>query len=53
MLKGYAGGSPTVIPYRYEYVYDDDGYPKESYVSYKGYSSQQHLYRIKKVFRYQ
>ncbi|MEJ8843681.1 hypothetical protein WG954_14920 [Lacibacter sp. H375] len=53
MLKGYAGGFPTVIPYRYEYVYDEDGYPKESYVSYKGYSSQQHLYRIKKVFRYQ
>lgn len=50
--KGYAGGFPTVIPYRYEYVYDEDGYPKESYVSYKGYSSQQHLYRIKKVFRY-
>lgn len=53
MSKGYAGGFPTVIPYRYEYVYDEDGYPKESYVSYKGYSSQQHLYRIKKVFRYQ
>ena len=53
MSKGYAGGFPAVIPYRYEYVYDEDGYPKESYVSYKGYSSQQHLYRIKKVFRYQ
>ncbi|QNA45935.1 hypothetical protein [Lacibacter sediminis] len=53
MSKGYAGGFPTVIPYRYEYVYDEDGYPKESFVSYKGYSSQQHLYRIKKVFRYQ
>jgi hypothetical protein len=53
MSKGYAGGFPTVIPYRYEYVYDEDGYPKESYVSYKGYSSQQHLYRIKQVFRYQ
>ncbi len=53
MVKGYAGSFPSAIPYRYEYVYDEDGYPKESYVSYKGYSSQQHLYRIKKVFLYQ
>lgn len=51
--KSYAGAIPSTIPYRYEYVYDADGYPAEAYISYKGYSSQQHLFRIKKVFRYQ
>ena len=51
--KSYAGAIPSTIPYRYEYVYDADGYPKEAYISYKGYTSKQHLFRIKKVFRYQ
>jgi hypothetical protein len=51
--KSYAGAIPSTIPYRYEYVYDADGYPAEAYISYKGYSSQQHLFRIKKVYRYQ
>ncbi|TWI85501.1 hypothetical protein IQ13_0664 [Lacibacter cauensis] len=51
--KNYAGAIPSNIPYKYEYVYDADGYPAEAYISYKGYSSQQHLFRIKKVFRYQ
>lgn len=51
--KGYSGGYPTVIPYKYEYAYDNDGYPAEVYISYKGFTSQQHLYRIKKVYTYQ
>lgn len=53
VLKGYSGNIPSVVPYKYEYLYDGDGYPKELYISYKGYTSQQHLYRLKKVFRYQ
>lgn len=51
--KGYSGNIPSVVPYKYEYLYDADGYPKELFISYKGYTSQQHLYRIKKVFMYQ
>lgn len=53
VLKSYTGSMPSVVPYKYEYLYDADGYPKELYISYKGYNSQQHLYRIKKVFLYQ
>ncbi len=51
--KNYGGSFPTAVPYKFEYVYDNDGYPAEEYVSYKGYTSQQHLYRIKKVYIYQ
>lgn len=53
VLKGYSGNIPSVVPYKYEYLYDNDGYPEELYISYKGYTSQQHLYRLKKIFRYQ
>lgn len=52
-LKIYGGGFPSVVPYKTEYIYNADGYPVEQYVSYKGYTSQQHVYRIKKVYRYQ
>lgn len=51
--KSYAGGFPSAMPYKFEYIYNADGYPEEVYISYKGYTSQQHLYRIKKVYRYQ
>lgn len=50
--KGYAGAYPTAVPYKFEYVYDQDGYPAEAYVSYKGFTSHEHLYRIKKVYTY-
>lgn len=49
----YAGAYPSTIPYKYEYSYDADGYPTALYISYKGYTSGQHLYRTKKVFQYQ
>jgi len=51
--KGYGGGFPSAIPYKFEYTYDNDGYPAEVFISYKGYTSQQHLYRIRKVYIYQ
>jgi hypothetical protein len=51
--KSFAGAIPQSVPYKYEYVYNTDGYPTEVFVSYKGYTSQQHLYRIKKTFKYQ
>jgi hypothetical protein len=51
--KGYAGAIPQAVPYKFEYTYNTDGYPSEAYVSYKGFSSQQHLYRIKRVYIYQ
>ena len=51
--KNYGGAYPSVVPYRFEFVYDADGYPREVYISYRGYTSQQYLYRIKKEFIYQ
>lgn len=48
----YGGSVPTIIPYKYEYNYDADGYPSVLYISYKGYTSGQHLYRIKRIFQY-
>lgn len=48
----YGGSFPSVIPYKFEYSYDADGYPAFLYVSYKGFTSGQHLYRIKNVFSY-
>lgn len=51
--KNYAGGFPSAMPYKFEYIYNEDGYPDEVYISYKSYISQQHLYRVKKVYRYQ
>lgn len=51
--KIYSGSFPSIIPYKTEFIYNADGYPVEEYVSYKGYTSQQHVYRIKKVYRYQ
>lgn len=51
--KGYGGAIPSVVPYKTEFVYDEDGYPVEVWTSYKSYSTQQHLYRTKKTYRYQ
>lgn len=51
-VKEFAGAYPSVVPYKYEYSYDADGYPTQVYISYKGYFSQQHVYRIKKTYRY-
>lgn len=50
--KNYSGAIPQSVPYKYEYTYDADGYPSFVYISYKGFSSQQHILRIKKVFIY-
>ena len=51
--KGYGGSIPQVKPYKFEYTYDADGYPTEALISYKGYTSGQHLYNIKTVYSYQ
>jgi hypothetical protein len=51
--RGYSGAVPSVVPYRYEFAYDAEGYPVTVYISYKGGTSQQHLYRIKKEFSYE
>lgn len=48
----YHGNIPTNVPYKYEYTYDADGYPKELLTSFKGYISGEHLFTIKTVYTY-
>lgn len=51
--KSYSGSIPSSVPYKYEYIYDEDGYPVTLYTSFKGYTSNTHLFRLKKEFIYQ
>ena len=50
--KGYSGSIPSGVPYKYEYTYDEDGYPVQLLTSYKSYVTGEHLYVIKKHFIY-
>lgn len=50
--KNYSGSIPSAVPYKYDYVYDAEGYPVELLTSFKSYSSGAHLYTIKTVFTY-
>lgn len=50
--KSYSGAYPTSVPYKFEYVYDEDGYPVAVYTSFRGYLSNNHLFRLKKEFFY-
>ena len=50
--KTYAGSIPSAEPYKFEYSYDDDGYPKELLKSFKNYLKGDHLFKIKTVYSY-
>jgi hypothetical protein len=50
--KNFHGSIPSTVVYKYEYSYDNDGYPKEVVKYYKGYLTGEHLYKIKTVYTY-
>lgn len=50
--KNYAGSIPSVEPYKFEYTYDEEGYPKELLKSFKSYSTGDHLFKIKTEYTY-
>ena len=50
--KNYSGSIPSAEPYKFEYTYDEEGYPKELLKSFKNYSSGEHLSKIKTVYTY-
>lgn len=50
--KNYAGSIPSVEPYKFEYTYDEDGYPKVLLKSFKSYSTGDHLFKIKTEYTY-
>jgi hypothetical protein len=50
--RQFNGNIPTNVPYKYEYTYDADGYPKELLTSFKGFISGEHLFTIKTVYTY-
>jgi hypothetical protein len=51
--KGYGGNIPSNVPYKFEYQYDQDGYPIQVIKSYKSYATGQELFKIKTVYSYQ
>jgi len=50
--KTYSGSIPSAEPYKFEYTYDADGYPKELLKSFKNYLNGDHLFKIKTVYSY-
>ncbi|HEV7329447.1 MAG TPA: hypothetical protein VGN63_00250 [Flavisolibacter sp.] len=50
--KGYGGNIPSGVPYKWEYKYDNEGYPIELVKSFKSYLTGEHLYTVKSVFTY-
>ncbi len=50
--KTYSGSFPSAEPYKFEYSYDDEGYPKELQRSFKNYLSGDHLFKTKTVYSY-
>ncbi|HQS52677.1 MAG TPA: hypothetical protein PLN99_12360, partial [Daejeonella sp.] len=50
--KTYSGSIPSAEPYKFEYSYDDEGYPKELIRSFKNYLNGEHLFKIKTVYTY-
>lgn len=50
--KSFRGSIPSAVVYKYEYIYDNDGYPIEVVKHYKGYLTGEHLYKVKTVYTY-
>lgn len=50
--KTYSGSIPSVEPYKFEYTYNEEGYPIELLKSFKNYSTGEHLFKIKTVYTY-
>lgn len=50
--KGYTGGMPVVEPYKFEYKYDDEGYPIELIKYYKNYLTGEEQYKTKTIYFY-
>lgn len=49
---GSVGSIPSVVIYKYEYTYDNDGYPAELIRGFKGATSGEHLYNLKTIYTY-
>lgn len=50
--KVFSGSIPTNVPYKFEYKYDANGYPTEFEKSFKTYTSNAHLFKIKTLYKY-
>lgn len=50
--KSYSGSIPSRVPYKFEYTYDDNGYPVQLLTSYTSYTTGEHLYLMKTIYRY-
>jgi hypothetical protein len=50
--KSYAGAYPSADPYKFEYSYNNDGYPVELLKSYRSVLTGEHLYQTKTIYNY-
>ncbi|MET3128180.1 hypothetical protein ABID42_003299 [Arcicella rosea] len=50
--KVFSGSIPSNIAYKFEYKYDTNGYPTEFEKSFKTYTSNTHLFKIKTLYKY-
>lgn len=50
--KGYSGAMPSAEPYKFDYTYDEEGYPVELIKYYKNFLTGEELYKTKTVFYY-
>jgi hypothetical protein len=50
--KNYSGVIPSAVLYKYEYTYDNEGYPVEVVKHYKNGLTGEHLYKTKTLYTY-
>jgi len=50
--KGYGGSIPAGTPYRFEYIYDTEGYPIQLTKYFKSYVTGEDLYHTKTIYSY-
>jgi hypothetical protein len=51
--KGYGGAFPSLVPYKWEYTYDDEGYPTQLLQHFKTGGSGEHFKTVKYVYTYE
>jgi hypothetical protein len=50
--KGFGGSIPSAVLYKFEYIYDSEGYPTDVIKYYKSGMTGEHIYKTKTVYTY-
>ena len=51
--KGFGGAVPSLVPYKWEYTYDSEGYPTQLLKHFKSGATGEHFNTIKYVYTYE